>query len=145
MTTEGVNAIGTTITFGTSGWAAEVLSISQSGISRPVLDVTHLGTTGNRAKEPGQLVDQGTVQLEWQSSPVTSLAHPGSTKWEPPITATTETITIEFDSTHTTGAKATFSAFVSGWDWAATDDARIKGNCELAINGDVTYADAAGA
>ncbi len=84
---------GATIVFGTSGFTAEVMSISIDGIDRESIETTHLGTTvpaanqyGGRTYIPGDLADPGTTTIEINFNPDTL----------PPIGLAAETITITF-------------------------------------------------
>ncbi|MDZ7809202.1 MAG: hypothetical protein U5L11_02485 [Arhodomonas sp.] len=75
---------GATIAFGTSTFSADITSINHDDISRVIHDYSHLGTTGNRRKKPGDLVDQSGVTVGMQFD----------TNKRPPISSAPETITI---------------------------------------------------
>lgn len=115
---------GTTITFGTSSFTAQITSIQSDGESRPVVDITHYGITGNRRKMPGNLTDPGTISM-------TVLYDPNT---QPPIAGAVETITITFPvpSGGSTGATLAGTGFVSEWSWDAT------GGDESPMTADVT-------
>jgi len=61
---------GTTITFD-SGFFAEILSVSASGMSRASIDVTHMGTTVAKEFTPGVLIDNGSIDIEIAFDPGT--------------------------------------------------------------------------
>jgi hypothetical protein len=84
---------GTTITFATSGFTANIInSIQWTGISRPVIETTHFGSTqattrqiGGRTFIPGKLTDPGTLEIEVQYDPTAEI----------PVRRDAETITIQ--------------------------------------------------
>lgn len=84
----GMLGTGTTITFGTSSYACEIMDegLDIDGEEVPVVDVSHMTTTGYRKKLFGKLVEppQITVNINWDPDT------------PPPITAAAETITITF-------------------------------------------------
>lgn len=84
---------GTTITFGTSGFTAEIVGISIDGVKRESIDVTHLATpvagageVGSREKIPGKHVDPGQLKLTCHYDPNT----------EPPIQGAKEEVTVTY-------------------------------------------------
>lgn len=83
--------VGATLSFSASTYASNILSMSWDGISRPVLDTTHLGTTVARTFVPGDLYDAGNLTVEFQFDDSHSI----------PITATAETVTLNFPTSGT--------------------------------------------
>ena len=79
---------GTTIAFGTSGFTANVYSISGSAQTREALESSHLGTTSFKEYIVDDLVEPGEfeIEFEWDQSFATF----------PPISAAAETITITY-------------------------------------------------
>jgi hypothetical protein len=84
---------GTTIAFGTSAFASELLSVNWTGISREVVDTTPLsitpaaaGTIGNRRYKAAHAVDPGTLECEFHFNPNHS----------PPVGDPEELITVTF-------------------------------------------------
>lgn len=124
------NGQGTTITFGTSSFTANVMSISVDGVERPAIDTSHLGTTTSRTFIPGDLVDEGSVTLAIQYDPDS----------EPPKKGALETVTITFplSTGATTAASRAFSAFVTGFDAGVEMDALMTGNVTIKVSGNVT-------
>lgn len=77
---------GTTITFGTSAYAADKLSISGPSQSRAAIDTTHLGSSNdNKTYIPDDFAEPGTIDF-------TAIYDPND--GVPPINAAAETITI---------------------------------------------------
>jgi len=94
---------GTTITFAT-GFLAEILSISGPGMSREMIDISHMGTTIAHAYMVADLYDTGEITVELQYIPGTTI----------PIANAQETITITFpDSGASTLA---FTGAMSGFE-----------------------------
>lgn len=84
---------GTTVTFGTSSFAAKVLDVSWDGVSRAAIDTTHHGTTvastnevGGKTYIPAGISDGGSLTLEIQYNPDD----------DPPMDGAAETITVTF-------------------------------------------------
>lgn len=126
-----LNGTGATIAFGTSSYSADILSINGSGITRPSIDTSHMGSTV-RTFIPGDLVDNGTVEVEIIFDPDD----------QPPISAAAETITIEFNSPETTGAQAAGSGFVTDWEFGAPLEDKMTGTYTIKWAGAVTWTDA---
>lgn len=118
---------GTTITFGTSSFTAEVLNVNGVDVSRQPIDVTHMGSTGFREFIPTRLVDPGGAQVE-------ILFDPNS---QPPINQPAETITVTFPvpSGDSSGATLQFSGFVTDWDWGDPLEDKITANLTLKADG----------
>src|SRR5690606_32763226 len=76
---------GTTITFGTSSYAAEITGVTINGEEVPVIDISHMGTTGTRAKMLGDLKENVTLDVQVNFDPD-----------EPPPIGSSETITVTF-------------------------------------------------
>lgn len=76
---------GTTISFATSTFAADIIDVGQmASWERPAIDTSHMGNTDWRSFLPGKLTDPGEAQYQIAFAPGTS----------PPISAAPETITI---------------------------------------------------
>ncbi len=116
---------GTTITFGTSAFTAELLSLSGNDISREDIDVTHMGSTIYREFIPSALIDGGSVDMEILWDPDD----------QPPIEGVAETITIEFPSPLTTGAKLVFTGYVNSWSWGGPLEDKMTANFTMKIDG----------
>lgn len=77
----------TTVAFATSNFAGAIRNVKHSGITRPSIDITHLGSTTNRAFMVGDLYDGGELTLE-------VLFDPGIVR--PPFSGPSENVTITF-------------------------------------------------
>jgi hypothetical protein len=73
---------GTTLTY--AGFSMELLSLSWSGISREMIDISHMGTTGGKKFLPADHYDPGELTAEVHLK----------TDEAPPITADMSTLTI---------------------------------------------------
>lgn len=102
---------GTTITFGTSNFTADITSLKSGGITRDSYETTHMGTTGSMTKSPKNLVDEGSIDIEFLFDPDN----------QPPIGGVTETVTITFPLPAGGIGAATLigSGFVTDWEWGA--------------------------
>lgn len=105
---------GTTITFATSSFTAEITNIEWGGIERESIDTTNLSAAapgandfGNRTFIPSALADPGELTLEIHFNPDTL----------PPVHLVAETITVTFPlvSGDTTAAKWAGSGFATGY------------------------------
>lgn len=77
---------GATVTFGTSAWTGKLGGIPTNlALTRPPVDISVLGTTGEREYMPGDLSDLGQVTLDVAFEAVTGL---------PALGSASETITI---------------------------------------------------
>ena len=64
-----IQGTGTTITFGTSGFTADLVTITRPEKSREAVDTTHLGTVTAKTSEPGKLYDPGQYTMEFVHDP----------------------------------------------------------------------------
>lgn len=115
---------GVTITFGTSGFTASVMSISHNGISRPVVKTSHLGTTTADTFMPGDLYDAGEVKLSIQFDPAAT---------KPPIAGAAETITIDFGT-----PTIAFSGFVTDWGYEVPLEELMTAEITIKASGAIT-------
>jgi hypothetical protein len=88
---------GATITYGSSGFTAEVVSIKRSPRKFEKLDTTYLGTTGQKTYLRSLLADPGELDLEVHYNP--DIRYPETT--------TSETFTITFPVIGTNGTPST--------------------------------------
>lgn len=124
---------GATISFGSSGFSAHITNVDHSGISRAVVETSHLGTTTARTFVPGDLYDGGTVALEMNFD----------SNDQPPITSTAETITITFPIKPggSTGATAQFSGFVQDWSYTVPLEDKMTATATIKVTGAITWTD----
>lgn len=99
---------GSTITFGSS-FFAQIRNMSWTGLSRPVVDTTHSGTTTARTFMPGDLYDGGSWQIDGlhdtTKNPITPMTS----------TAETTTITLPTGAGQTTAQAIAFSGFMESY------------------------------
>jgi hypothetical protein len=118
-----------------SSYFAEPINIDWSGVSRPVIDTTHLGTTVARTFIGGKVYDPGTLQVEMAFN---------STK-SPTIlsTATATTCTLTVPGTGTNTASWAASGFMSEFQWGAPMDDRQTATATIKLSGAITVTTAA--
>lgn len=92
---------GTSIVFASSGFTAQLTSIDPYELSRESIETSHLGTTGPKTSEPGDLYDPGELALEGHFNPETA----------PPISGVAETATITYPS----GATDAFTCYMTNY------------------------------
>lgn len=121
---------GTTITFGTSSFTAEVMSLAGNDITREDIDVTHMGSTNYREFIPSDLADGGTIEMEINFDPDD----------QPPITGAAETITITFPlpSGQSTPADLEFTGYVNSWSWNAPLEENMTATITIKVDGVTT-------
>jgi hypothetical protein len=132
---------GATITFGTSSWAASIVSMNHSGMDRPSIPTSHLGTTVWNTFVAGDLTDPGELEIEYQAD-TSSVASTG-TKY-PPIAKVAETVTVTLPTTATSG-NATFagSGFVTSCSpFTIPLEELMVGSCTVKFAGAITRTDA---
>ncbi len=118
---------GLTVTHGTTSYSVEVLGAS-GAVSRAIIDVSHMGTTGGRKKIVGDLYDAGSVQIQTHLD----------ADAEAPYTAAAETVTISFKG----GATVAGSGAVSNFEWGAVVEDKQTATYTVAFLGDITWTDA---
>jgi hypothetical protein len=131
---------GTTITFGTSAFAANVLDITMPAADRPALDTTHMGTAAgaehtNASWRTYIPSDVGS----WSGCRVSMHYDPDLL---PPIDEAAETITIQFQPAvgQSTGASVAFTGFMTTYSGNASLDDVAGGDYELQVTGDIAIA-----
>lgn len=133
---------GASITFGTSGWTAQITSLAWNGVSRASVETSHLGTSaaaagkiGSKTFMPASLTDPGSLAIEGHFNPNTN----------PPIEQAAETITVTFPlvSGDSTAANWQASGFMT--DFAITgivNDEKMMFSATVKLSGSVTMTDA---
>jgi hypothetical protein len=133
---------GTTITFGTSGFTANIMSVRWSGIQRTAVETSHMATTapganqfGNKTFIPSDLSDPGELTLELHFNPQTN----------PPIDAVAETMTVTWPlvAGDSTPASWACSGFVTGFDLTDPLEDKMTSTCTIKLSGKVSMTDAA--
>lgn len=90
------NGSGTTITFGTSGFTGELLSLDGIGFSFGKIDTTHMGTTNAKTSVATARYEQSDVTAEVAFDPAIAV----------PKTGVNETITVDFANSGKTWASS---------------------------------------
>ena len=123
------NGTGGSITFGTSGFTANITNISWDGIERVSIPTSHLGTTTAHTFIPGDLYDPGEVSLDIQFDPDTF----------PPINSAAETITVTFplSSGGSTAADWEATGFCTGASNVVPLEALMTGTITVKMSGTI--------
>jgi len=118
----------TTMTFATSGWTPEIVSINRGGLSRTVIDRTHLGSQGWRQYLLSNIVNAGTCSLNIHFDPADTIPFGPSVAFE--------TITIDFGDS---GDTESFSGAISSVDNInVVTDEIMSATIEITIDGEPT-------
>jgi hypothetical protein len=132
---------GTTVTFGTSGYSANVENIDWSGMEREAFPTTHMTTTqpganqiGGKTFIPSKYADPGEITLEVQYNPQTN----------PPLNGPAETITITFPlvSGDSTAANWACSGFLRSFRLTDPHDGKMMATAIIKMSGLITFTDA---
>lgn len=137
---------GTIVAFTTTAYAAELLSVSWSGISRPSVETTHIGTAaatggstnfGNGTFVPGDIVDPGELTLEYNFDPDKTIAGMH--------TSALDTITVTFPlyAGDATAAKWTATGFWTAFEVNVPHEDRMTATATIKLSGAVAYTAAA--
>jgi len=125
----GTDGHGTTVTFGTSGFSANLISVDGPSMERGSIDSTHMGTTAAHSKIPAALYDGGQVNL--------TIEHDGSD--DPPIDQAVETIAIDWGG-QGAGYIESFSGFMTNYSRNAAIGERMQATATLQVTGEVSQA-----
>jgi|TARA_R110000824_G_scaffold188467_3_gene369823 hypothetical protein len=119
---------GTTMTFGTSAFAFELLDVSGSGNdTREAIQTSHMGTTGNHVFIPSDLADGGEFSVEGHYGGLVSPPSAGGTA--------VETITIAWGGTTDTWA---FSGFMTEFSPSAPLEDKMTFSSTIKVAGVIT-------
>ncbi len=126
---------GTSITFVTSAFDAEFLSVDWSGISRGSVDSSHLLTVDWRTFIPTDLVDPGTLQLEMAFDPSD----------EPPLHDDIEDIIVTFPipTGLTTPADWHGDGFMTDFEFGVPLEEKMTATSSLKMSGEIFFTAAA--
>lgn len=125
---------GTTITFGTSGFTAQVLAVRGPNPARGSVDTTHMGSTaatadqqGGRTHIPTKLADMGEIELDIHFNPDT---------W-PPVRGNAETVRLTYPipSGLSSGAYIEGSGFILSFDSVVPLEDKITGTLRVKCSG----------
>lgn len=132
---------GTTLTFGTSAYSAELLSIDWGGIERPAINVDHMGVAAAGAGEmanglmiPGDITSPGEITATVHFNPEN----------EPPVDAVAETITVTFPLAAGDSTPASFacSGFVSAVSIGVPLEEKMTLDLTITLSGNITLTSA---
>lgn len=116
---------GTTISFATSAFSANWISLDSPEMVREAIETSHLGTTGSKTFLPGDLVDNGEISGQIQFDAST----------DPPIDGAVEVITITYPDTSTWA----MSGFMTSYKGASCEnDTLMAADVKIKITGDIT-------
>jgi hypothetical protein len=115
---------GTTITFGTSGFSANLIDVSGPSVERGSIDTTHMATASALTFIPADLYDPGGVELTFEFNGADN----------PPIDAVAETITIDWAGASGTG-NWSGSGFMTNYKPGATIGERMTATATLKLTG----------
>lgn len=127
---------GSTVAFGTSSWVSEIISLAWSGMTRGVVETSHMTTSLTGTDEFGSatfiahdFADGGELTLEVHFNP----------DWTPPIELVEEVITITtpINTVGGTGATWVFTGFCKSFEWNAPMEDKMTATLVLRINGKV--------
>jgi len=124
---------GLTITF-SSGFFAQITDVQWSGITRPAIKTSHMGTAapaagkfGNDTFIPGDLSDPGELQVEGHFNPDTL----------PPIDGAAETCTVSIPGSATPATWAG-SAFMTNFEVGMPLEDKMTFTATLKFSGNIT-------
>lgn len=120
--------VGVALTFGTSSFTANIVSIDGEDISREPINTTHLGTAGYKTSIPASLVDPGGFSFEMQFDADN----------EPPHSGAAETITIQFPviGTGTTGASIAGTGFMTAFNFSIPEEGLMTASGTIKWDGE---------
>lgn len=122
---------------GTTNYDVQILSFSSNGVTVPVVDTSHLGTTTARSKIMGDLKDFGTMEVEFHVDPDKLDTLDTALGVSQTMTFTFKTVTGE-----TSGATMAGSGAISEHNFTVPLEDKMVGNYTIAWLGDVTFTDA---
>jgi len=124
-----VETTGISVTY-QSGFLAEILDFSWSGITREAIRTTHAGTTGAHTYMPASLYDPGEIEVELQFDPEQSPVTP--------IAAAAETVTVTFPDAAPASTMAA-SGFMSSFEITGAIGERMTATARLRLSGAITH------
>lgn len=117
--------VGTGTTFTFSGFSGELLSINGSGITREVINTSHMGTTSYHTFLKCDLVDPGELELEFAFDPSSPV----------PITGDAATGTVTFTDSSTFAS----SMICTAWSWGAPLEDKMTATATFKCTGSPTW------
>ena len=116
---------GTTITFPTSGFSAQILDIEPPNTTCGTIDVSHVGLSAgdSRTKMPSDLIDHDDWTFECHFKPDTTC----------PVRTAQTGIHIDFPNSEVW----TFDGFISGYQPHAPFENKMTATVTIAVDGDI--------
>jgi len=121
-------AHGITISFGTSGFSANLTDITPPAAERESIDTSHQGTTSFKTFTPADLAEWGSLEVTIHFNPAT----------DPPIDQAAETVTITWPDSDTWA----FTGFMTNYAGDAPHNGLMTGTATVKVSGDVTISSA---
>jgi hypothetical protein len=131
MATVALEGTGASITFGTSGFAADLITLTLPEFTREAIETTHLGTTGAKTFKSAKLYTVGDISATFDHDPRETNM----------ITQAAETITITYplQAGEVTAKTLSFTGFVMSWGGEEmTVDNRMITNATIKAQGAIT-------
>lgn len=127
---------GWTLTMGTSDYGAEITQLDADGKEVPVIDISHMGTTGSRVKMVGDLVDEGSinVSIHFDSSTMDELEAAFGV-------SQTMTLTAPLSTGGSTAGTIAGTGAMTKHNWTAPLEDKMVGNYTITWLGAVTMTD----
>ena len=124
------DGFGVTITFGTSGFLANLIEIDPPEWTREAYETTHHGTTVGRSYKPVDLEEPGEISGVFEFNPDT----------DPPIGAVLETITLTWPipAGSSNGATWARDGFLTKYKPNAPISDRMTADFTIKWSGDIT-------
>lgn len=116
---------GTTVTFGTTGFSANIVDIDGPGVTRAAVDGRHLGTSGYITFAPSGILDGGEMSMTVHHDPALTV----------PDTNAAETITIDWAASGNTWS---FSGFMTGYSPGARLEEYMTATMTVKVAGTIT-------
>jgi hypothetical protein len=132
MPTIALEGTGSSISFATSVFTSDLVSLTLPEKAREVIETSHLGTIGAKTYKPAKLKNVGSISCEFDHNP----AADDLTDNDP------EVITINYPllTGQTTPAKLTFTGFVTSQGGEEMKiDQRMTTKVTIQVNGDMTF------
>ena len=120
---------GTTVTFASSAFTAEITRVGFGGITREAVDVTHMESEDAREYDPADLVDSGELNIEGHFNPDT----------DPPVDEAAETVTVTWPS----GATWAGTGFLTNYEADAVVEEKMTFSATVKWTGKITVTPAA--
>lgn len=124
---------GATLALASSGWTGNIVGIRRTGMARPSIKTTHLGTSGADTFMPADNHDEGSLELDIQYDPNNP----------PPLTAVAEAVTLTYPipAGQSNGATDIGSAFITDEDRTIAIGELMQGTFTLKWAGSVAQTD----